>query len=535
MSLEELLQVVVTTASKQEESIFDAPGVVEIITSRDIEDFGAQNLQEVLDRATGVIAMGTYINPHGTTVMRGDATSLDSHVLLLIDGRPFRDSATGGQTFPLYTSFPLQMIERIEIVRGPGSVLYGSNAYSGVINLITKTAKRPHAGAALQYGSFRTAQGNASAGYIWKDLQVYAAAKYLRTRGWRLGLTDGRGTSDSILARERNLGITAGARYKDLSLTAFFAQSQQYSLGSDFSWPAVTIEGDKLFSNLGYTHKFGSRWAANANLTYNLTRNRAPEVPVPPPFAGNNPFISIPSQDALAELSVRGQLLDSLEILVGGSADYQTGGLISGPLPPPGQGLDLELSVLRPYDRVWWSGYGQLEYQPTSFLKLVVGGQLNKPNRVSAAFVPRLASIVHFTPRWGAKLMYGQAFRSAYAFETTVELPRHLSGNPELTPERVGTADVQMFYNTQRFQGAVTYFNTRQRNLITTVVGPTTGTGSYVNQDKREFQGLELEAKYFPVMEVQLTASYSLQTNEGPLGIKNYSLMPNHALKVGTA
>ncbi len=139
----ELEQLLVTTASKSAERIADAPGVVSVISAEDIRNFGARNLLEVLDRAPATYGIGSYLYPQNVLSIRGDVlTHFDNHVLLLFDGRPVRESIYGGLNAAIYTSFPVEAIERIEVIRGPGSVLYGTNAYAGVVNVITKPVRR---------------------------------------------------------------------------------------------------------------------------------------------------------------------------------------------------------------------------------------------------------------------------------------------------------------------------------------------------------------------------------------------------------
>ena len=83
--------------------------------------------------------MGTQENLQGALTMRGDATlGANNHILVLVNGRPIQESTHGGMIHPFLRSFPLASVKQIEIIRGPGSVLYGTNAYVGVINVITK-------------------------------------------------------------------------------------------------------------------------------------------------------------------------------------------------------------------------------------------------------------------------------------------------------------------------------------------------------------------------------------------------------------
>jgi len=137
MSLEDILNVEVV--SKKTESQYSAAGIVSIVTQDDIKRYGANTLADVLNRVSSLYMLSTYIWSNSTASMRGDAlTHVNNHTLVLINGRPFRDSAYGGLNETMFRDFPIHHIEQIEVVRGSGSVLYGSNAFTGVINVVTK-------------------------------------------------------------------------------------------------------------------------------------------------------------------------------------------------------------------------------------------------------------------------------------------------------------------------------------------------------------------------------------------------------------
>jgi len=136
--------VEIEVVSKQKESIYEAAGVVSVVNNDEIHRYGANNLHDLLSRVTSIYALGSYMYFDNTVSMRGDLfTHINNHTLLLINGRPFRESMFGGLNDTIYQDFPIHAIERIEIIRGPGSVLYGTNAYSGVINIVTKKIKKP--------------------------------------------------------------------------------------------------------------------------------------------------------------------------------------------------------------------------------------------------------------------------------------------------------------------------------------------------------------------------------------------------------
>ena len=136
MDIEELLEMDVSVASKKTEPLHEAPGVVTAVHKDEIEVFGDRNLHQLLQRQPSIYTRGSYLYPHNLASFRGDMpTHLDLHTLLLINGRPIRNSSFGGENFPMYLTYPLGSLQSVEIIRGPGSVLYGTNAFTGVVNL----------------------------------------------------------------------------------------------------------------------------------------------------------------------------------------------------------------------------------------------------------------------------------------------------------------------------------------------------------------------------------------------------------------
>lgn len=100
MSIEELLEIEVSVASKKPESTVEAPGIVVVVPKDEIELYGDRNLHQLLQRQPGVYTRGSYLYPHNMASFRGDMpTHLDLHTLLLINGRPIRNSSYGGKIF----------------------------------------------------------------------------------------------------------------------------------------------------------------------------------------------------------------------------------------------------------------------------------------------------------------------------------------------------------------------------------------------------------------------------------------------------
>src|SRR5205814_1297045 len=109
----------------------------------------------------------------------------NSHVLFLLNGRPVRESVYGGLDIPFLLAFPVETIERVEVVRGPGSVLYGSNAFTGIINVITKAATKSEGQVQAGYGSFETTKLGASGGTNGADFNINGGVNHYKTHGWK--------------------------------------------------------------------------------------------------------------------------------------------------------------------------------------------------------------------------------------------------------------------------------------------------------------------------------------------------------------
>jgi putative tryptophan/tyrosine transport system substrate-binding protein len=142
-----------------------APAIVDVITAEEIRTSGARTLAELLSQRVGIDVSIDRVVPRGlnTTASTAGITLVNHRTLLLIDGRPTNGLFFGD--FLAGRELPLEYIERVEIIRGPGSALYGTNAMAGVINVVTKDyADEPGPGVIGEYGTQSTRRVDAFAG-----------------------------------------------------------------------------------------------------------------------------------------------------------------------------------------------------------------------------------------------------------------------------------------------------------------------------------------------------------------------------------
>ena len=144
MSIEDLMNIEVTLVSKEPNKYFETPAAIYVITNEDIRRSGATSIPEVLRMAPGVDVERIDSNKWAISI-RGTASRLTRTVLVLIDGRSIYTPIFGGVYWE-DNDVMLADVERIEVVRGPGGTYWGANAISGIVNVITKSAKDTQGG-----------------------------------------------------------------------------------------------------------------------------------------------------------------------------------------------------------------------------------------------------------------------------------------------------------------------------------------------------------------------------------------------------
>jgi len=193
------LEEVVVTATRIEEAIRNIPRNVTVITSEDIEQASSNNVVDLLARETSVNLRSLFGHDKGAGVdIRGMGDTSVSNVIVMVDGFRLNPPDLAG---PDFTSIPLDRIERIEIVRGAGSVVYGDGAVGGVINIITKKGElEPEAHLYTSYGSYDTFDGRVSYSGPIEKTTFSINGDYFDSEGYR----------DNGFLRKKDVGARLG-------------------------------------------------------------------------------------------------------------------------------------------------------------------------------------------------------------------------------------------------------------------------------------------------------------------------------------
>ena len=454
LSLEDLAAVRVETvvgASKHEQKITEAPSAVTIVTADEIKKSGYRTLADILNGVRGFYVTSdraySYIGLRGFN-RPGD---YGGRTLITIDGHrmndPLYDSAANGTDFIL----DLDLIDRVEIIRGPGSALYGNNAFFAVINVITRRGG-DFKGAEVSgaYASYDTYNGRVSYGDRFKNgLELLLSGTYFDSGGHdRLSYPEFMNVNHGVAENSdmsRFASCFASASYRDFSFEGAFIQRTKHlptaAYGTVFNDPRDQVMDERAFAELKYRHLFARDWEVSARVYYDHYRYEGyvplPEVSYTIPFNPSYPgTITINrdadnSESAGAEIQASKTVLEKHRLTFGTEYrhDFELKFLNFDEAPRITY-LDSNLTA----DTV--GIYAQDEYAVFDHLILNAGIRYDYFSSFGDSLNPRAALIYSPWTNSTFKAIYGQAFRAPNAFELYYEAPGY-SANPHLGPETI--------------------------------------------------------------------------------------------------
>tara|TARA_R110002124_G_scaffold233406_1_gene398755 strand:+ start:130645 stop:132579 length:1935 start_codon:yes stop_codon:yes gene_type:complete len=507
LDIESLSQVQIYSASKKNENVSDAPSIVSVVSADEIARYGGINLLDVFSRVPSLQVLGSTGAPNNVFTMRASTNQhYTSRVLMLIDGRPVRDGYAGALNFPLLLEFPVSIIEQIEVIRGPGSVLYGSNAFAGIINIVTRDAGEQKTTLSTTQGSFGYNEWEGATAYAGEDWSLLGSIKSTDTHGDRFTITDEAGVTGSYENGNNGYGYLIKGHYKNLHGFIFKGRADQGSIGVYARLPESKIDAKKTTADISYSQELSSRIKLDTHLTYNRLRDG---------YTTDAPEKN--SDDLLiAEVSVQSKITDKLNLLTGMSLEHKDGTV-----------ADIS------YQQHLYNAYAQFDWQATDKLKLVGGMQLNDAEEFKSDLSPRFAALYNFSPHIGAKILYGEAFRAASALESELSIPNLIAGDTNTQPERISTLESQIFYSDDSLYAAISAYHSRIEDIIARIDNPSATGFLITNTGEQTFKGVEVEGKLNFDTGLQISGSASFQKGESDTGIDNPTFSPNVMAKLG--
>lgn len=472
-----VLPPVVVTPTMVEKNLDKAPGAVQVIDSEEIAALGAETVADALLYATGVMVTIGEGRNLGTSI-RGLGRN---HTLVLLDGRrlagSFKSQMDVGQ-------LPVLMIERIEIVRGPASALYGSDAIGGVVNIITRDPAKNLQGAIDIRGGVgpsaeQSVQGRVGGGYgpLRANLGVSRSIKDQWDGDGELAEDIDQTALNSTLGRlaldlNDSQSITLGGEYGHLSRNGgrFYQKLARRFEADDRRWSGFAqydLQTDGALSGMlrGYVSQYKRTGSYDPAYEVDAERRR------------------------LMQVEMRGNyaVYDDLLFTLGG--EFREDNLKAGGLDGDDKSVHNEAVFL------------QADWQLGRYFNLVAGGRYDHHEDFGSRLTPRV-TLSCFIPCGRVWVGYGQGFRAPtlnelYVTSLLKQGKEIYQGNADLDAETSESYEAGVSLRKGRLWGQLTLYRNELKNLITAQFISQSGskkTYEYRNIDKVVTQGTELEA-----------------------------------------
>lgn len=523
----------VSIASGSRQPIARAPSVATVITAEDIATIGAADLDEVLETVPGLHVSRSPIGYNPIYTIRGISTQYNPQVLMLVNGIPITAVYVGDRS-QIWGGMPVESIARIEVIRGPGSALYGADAFSGVINIITKTAADLNGTQlGLRAGSFNSRDAWVQHGGAWGGFDV---AAYLR-----VGHTDGQHqiiTADavtptpfpSLAPGPVNLGRDAIDGRIDLSrdkwkLRAGYQQRNNGGTGAGVASaldPKGSNFGERISTDLTYQDvNFAPDLDVTAQASYFYITEQSDLTLYPPGYAGfpdgvvGNPYKWERHLRFNLSAAYTGLQKHKLRFGAGTQNDdlYRIRDTNNYTLPPLGTVQDVTgiAPFIRPHSRRVNYVYAQDEWAFTKDWYLTAGVRQDHYSDFGNTINPRAALVWETAYNLTSKLLYGRAFRPpSFAELYNINNPVAL-GNPNLKPETNESVELAFAWQaTSSLQANLNLFRYQMKDILRFVQNPDT---SYTAQNagRQHGQGMEVELVWDAAANLRLSGNYALQ------------------------
>lgn len=509
------MSVKISSSTLTEKSLFDIPAPVSIISSYDIEMLGVRYLHEILEYIPGVQVTRYSGYPYEYSVASRGLTvgSSSAKILILLDGNKINAPRSGNATH--LANFSLNNVEKIELIRGPGSSIYGSNAFTGIINIITKKEKKSlkaNYGTDLKYGvylsnfmEFRDNTISLHLGKVRSDGDNYTLKDTFTNTD--IQTSDPYNLDEISIFINNNSGGKATLNYRKIEMKEFYhvgRTSNKYNFSQHSSF---ILAGEQ---DISFHKNVDSKIKINYIITSQINGNQGSRagafsgISLPnstDPLYGYGIFddvrFSAASQNNLQidknkSLQFGFDWQINQEKRANGYTNFDLDAIINMRLPVAhSDSVDFFTKIGDESSQQFIGTYIQYQSQLGS-LNFIVGGRFDYYPSLLEEFTPRLGAVYSYSKDWQIKILYGEAFRAPELNELTLFRGVTQAGNRNLTSESIRSSDLIIQYSKENLLATFNIFYNHYSNPIVNGIVDD-GLMGFVNSYSQFSHGIELE------------------------------------------
>lgn len=497
MSLEDLINMEVSVATKKATSMRETPSVVTVINKEDIINTGARDLADILSILVPGFGFGVDVEGAVGIGFRG-IWGYEGKILLMVDGIECNEDMFSNTL--VGNHYLADNIEKIEIIRGPGSSIYGGYAELGVINIITKNSEQNGAYISKVYSQMqeRYSHNNVifGVGKTYKDFSFSLNGNWAKGNRTERDMVDYDSLNQSLSGKSAINGhnLNLNVKYKDLDIRFI---KDYYELEHITLWGSHYTEGnilknswDSYLTQISYNFKVNDKLTIIPKFNYKFQSPWKLDIP-------DSSYLYVNTKKAIKttegitliyDFPIENNSFINNINFVGGAEYYENYLLLADQIK------DYEETFKNGKSKIGYnclSTYGQLMIT-SPIVNLTFGGRYDMSDVYESSFVPRIGITKAFG-NFHVKALYSQAFR----LPGTVSSNRTLD-SVSIKPEKVQDFEVELGYKISNNQYiGINMYKVSFNDVIAYLSDPQTGIGSYTNsKDKFGTQGLEAEYKF---------------------------------------
>lgn len=569
---EELIELygnedVISIATGSVQPISKAPAVATVITAEDIKEMGATDIDEALESVPGLHVSRRARGYLPIYTFRGIYSTENPQVLMLVNGISINNLFVGDRG-QVWGGMPVENISRIEVIRGPGSAVYGADAFSGVINVITKQANEIDGfDAGSRLGSYETHDIWTQYGGKFGGFDVALSAEFRDTEGHDEDvLADAatiQGTSlapGSVNTGTQNLDLRADISRGNWRARSGLQQRKDFETGAGVAEALDTngeLESNRFNADLTYHNpEFTKSWDVKAQISYFDTSQEVSDdlklfpdnsflpgpVPIGPYPNGiiGNPevwekhtrysltglFSGFNNHSIRTGIGYTHQEIDKVKEEKNFGLDGNGNPILPG--SPPVDVSDSDAAFLPEKHRNNSFAFIQDVWNFAKDWELTAGLRYDDYNDFGDTWNPRLALVWSARHDLTAKLLYGQAFRAPSFAEFYNQNNPVALGNDQLDPEEMETLELAFDYHPQdHLRFGLNLFTYKWDDIIQFTPDPI-GTLTAQNIGEQEGYGAEIEFDWKVNRDLNVLSNYAYQHSEDNATDENAGNAPQH-------